>query len=441
MKKAIFYAVFLSHLFVFSAFLGFAYGQGSLKDLGVKSTGLLPSNPFYFMKEWTRNVKRAFTFDPLNKLNLDLTVVNEKAAELKKLTLLSQTKPEAVMAAVDNYQYNLDYLITEIDSLKDFNQIDGIDKYLNRLLDLSLKHAELLEELADQFGGQDELVKKIEKADGAVIGLIAIIPQKIEKIEDFRTRFQQVIADQEYDFKELKAAEVLERLGAILADGQLKTEINNLKKDLMVRFSVALQGGFDINDFEQLPIDPMVRLKILDETRKSITDQEMRNQLNVLRQQTLEQIVKEGKVGSQEAQATLDQARASLVTLQGKIKSSPLLDQTKFYIDQASNFLNQGNFSGAYSQAVSAIGVVEDALAQMSLSAKDAKDDLLNVRKEYDRLMSAANNAKLSKNNAPDLFTLFSKAEMMITKAGSAKNPNLQEIKIILANIDLLIKK
>ena len=441
MKKAAFYALFLLHLFVFSAFLSAVYGQGSLKDLGVKSTGLLPSNPFYFMKEWTRNVKRALTFDPLNKLNLDLTVVNEKAAELKKLTELSHAKPEAIIAAVDNYQYNLDHLISEIESLKEIDQTTSVNKYLDKLLDLSLKHAELLEELSNQFSSQDLLVEKLKKADKGVMSLIVLIPQKLEPIADFRTRFQQVVADQEYNFKELKAAEVLDRLGAILADGSLKTEINNLKKDLMVRFSVNLQGGFDISDFGQLPIDPMVRLKILDETRKSITDQEMRNQLNVLRQQTLEQIVKEGKVNNQEAQLALDQARAAVASLQEKTKSSPLLDQAKFYINQAANFLSQGNFGGAYSQAVSAISVAEDALAQMSLSAKDVKEDLLNVRKEFDRLMSVANNAQLSKNNAPDLFALFNKAETIITKAGSAKNPDLQEIKIVLANIDLLIKK
>lgn len=441
MKKAIFYALLLLNLVVFLAFSNAVNGQGSLKDLGIKSTGLLPSNPFYFVKEWTRTVKQAFTFDIAKKHELNLSIVNEKAAELSKLADVAPNKTEAIVNAVINYEYALDQLISGLNLAKDNSLISN--KFLDRLLDLSLKHAELLEALSNQFVENTELVERLKGVNAKVTGLISLIPQKLESIDSFKVRFQQILNDQKYDLKELKAAEVLDRLEDALPEGQLRLEINFLKKDLLLRFSVKLQQGLETDNFDQLAIDPIVRLKTLDEIRRSIEDQELKNQLNILRQKFLDHIIQEGRIGKAEARSSIDKANQSLNLLMGKVKSSPMLDQAKFYFTQANKFFEEENFSGAFSQSVLVIGIMDDVMRQIAGAGKinNSQDDLMTVKKEFDRLMNLAKSNQLNPYNAVELFELFNKTEKLIVDASDAKVINLEQIKIILANIDVILKR
>src|SRR3989344_5834334 len=267
MKKVIFYAVFLYFFMVFSLTFAFAAGVS-------QSTGLLPSNPFFFVKEWTRSVKRAWIFDTIKKIEYDLGIVDEKAAELQKIARIAPEKADLITNAVENYQLNLEQLIPQVESLKGLN-ISDINKLLDNLVEKSLVHAELLSSLSSQFNQDADLSVKLKDAEKRVLYIMSIIPQKVERPEDFRIRLQQIINDQSQDFKEFKAAEILDYLELLLPSGQLRNEINKLKKDLLLKFGVQVQNGLDQEVFSQLVMDPMIQLKLLDEIRKSVSDQDL----------------------------------------------------------------------------------------------------------------------------------------------------------------------
>ena len=55
------------------------------QDLEVKEPRLLPDSPFYFVKNWWRGLRLAFTFDPVKKAQLRDKFANEKLLEVKKL--------------------------------------------------------------------------------------------------------------------------------------------------------------------------------------------------------------------------------------------------------------------------------------------------------------------------------------------------------------------
>ena len=55
----------------------------SLEDFGVETPGLLSSNPFYFMKNLRRSTQRVFVFSSTKKAEIELGILDEKAAELK----------------------------------------------------------------------------------------------------------------------------------------------------------------------------------------------------------------------------------------------------------------------------------------------------------------------------------------------------------------------
>ncbi len=369
MKKVIIYAVFLLSFVVFPVTFSFAAGIS-------QSTGLLPSNPFYFVKEWTRSVKRAWIFDTIKKIEYDLNIVNEKAAELQKLSQIASDKEDLITDALTNYQLNLEQLIPEVEKLKGLNIAD-INKLLDRLVERSLVHAELLSVLSSQFNQSTDLSLELKDTEKRVLYMMAIIPQKVEKPENFRIRLQQIINDQNQEFKELKAAEILDYLEALLPAGAMRNEINKLKKDLLLKFGMQVQNGLDQEVFNKLAMDPMIQLKLLDEIRKTVSDQDLKNKLNLLRQRALDQVAWSGKIGEIEAQAALDQAAQSLSLLQSKNRSSQTLDQAKFYLTQAQNFYYQTNYVDSFSQAVSSIGVVDEALRQIA-----SKDLALSEQKK-----------------------------------------------------------
>ena len=59
-------------------------------SIGVSSPGLLPTSPFYFMKGIVRDVKYAFTFDPIDKANLKLAFANEDALAIRAMCIAGQ---------------------------------------------------------------------------------------------------------------------------------------------------------------------------------------------------------------------------------------------------------------------------------------------------------------------------------------------------------------
>jgi len=86
MKKYIIFSLLLTVLMI----SGPVYAQTedasveevTTEDLGISDPGLLPTNPFYFLKEWGRGVRQLFAFNPIKKAELELRFTNEKAAEL-----------------------------------------------------------------------------------------------------------------------------------------------------------------------------------------------------------------------------------------------------------------------------------------------------------------------------------------------------------------------
>jgi len=54
----------------------------SADDLGVSEPTLLPDSSFYFLKEWWRGAKGLFARNPASKAKQELTVANERLAEI-----------------------------------------------------------------------------------------------------------------------------------------------------------------------------------------------------------------------------------------------------------------------------------------------------------------------------------------------------------------------
>ena len=74
-----------------------------ISDLGVESVGTLPTSRFYFFKEWKRGIERIFTFNKIAKAELELTITNEKAAEILAVEASEPDNSRGIKTAITNF--------------------------------------------------------------------------------------------------------------------------------------------------------------------------------------------------------------------------------------------------------------------------------------------------------------------------------------------------
>lgn len=155
-------------------------------DLGIENPGLLPTNPFYFIKEWGRTVRRLVTFDPVKKAELELRIANEKAAELKRIGEAAPENLEALGRALENYKEAQSRLETRIAALEDTAQNPNIARLLEDLTDRAVRHEKLFSELSKRISGE-ELNKALLETREKIADLAITASQK-DSAENFAER-------------------------------------------------------------------------------------------------------------------------------------------------------------------------------------------------------------------------------------------------------------
>ena len=154
------------------------------KSLGVENTGILPSSPFYFVKELGRRIKKTFTFNPVKKAELELQYTNERAAEIKKMEEITPSNIEAITKATANYEKNVEQLKNRLEQLKETSDNLNVDKLLNNLVDRSLQHQQLFKDLIAKFEDKTELKERLKVSQEKMDEIITSVPQKFEEVKN-----------------------------------------------------------------------------------------------------------------------------------------------------------------------------------------------------------------------------------------------------------------
>lgn len=203
------------------------------RDLGIENPGILPTSPFYFLKEWRRGIKKIFTFNAVKKAELELQETNERAAEIKKLEEIAPSNIEAITKAANNYQKNMERLKSRLESLKETSQNPNVDKLLDNLVKRSLQHQQLFENLKTKFEEKTELKEQLKAGQEKINEIIAKIPEKFEDATAFKQRLEKTIESLPGGvFKELRLVEVIEQIKEKLPEAQ-REKIQELKDKLI----------------------------------------------------------------------------------------------------------------------------------------------------------------------------------------------------------------
>lgn len=127
----------------------------TISDFGVTSAGTLPTSPFYFLKEWKRDLRRIFTFNDVAEAELELTITNEKAAELFIVSERSPENKAGLEKAIHNYTESQVRLKAKFDTLQGNSENPNIEKLRVSIDERSFTHLLLLNQLAVDTEDED----------------------------------------------------------------------------------------------------------------------------------------------------------------------------------------------------------------------------------------------------------------------------------------------
>ena len=161
------------------------------RALGLNRVGLLPTSPFYFLKEWWRGLKIGWTRDPVKKSEVQLQILSEKLAEAEAIAQKAP-KPEVLEKAFSNYENAMDKLKIRLEALKETTENPNVDKLLDRITEAEVRHSEVLDKILERI---PEAVTQIERARQNINQTLPLIRLKFENQQEFMERLENKLQE------------------------------------------------------------------------------------------------------------------------------------------------------------------------------------------------------------------------------------------------------
>jgi hypothetical protein len=368
-----------------------------------KEPKLLPTSPFYFLKEWGRGIRILFTFDPIKKSELELKISDEKMAELVAVAEKEPQNEKAIQKALANYQKSRDRLSQRLASLKETSQNPNVDKLLDKVAEQEVRHIEVF----DAMGGPVTIPRDVPTG-----------PAKLATGKDNPEKFAQRVKSAieklpERELKSLRAIEVIDRISENLKPetvGQLIKVRQEYSEKLVDEINKLTEKGEEVKSeivstIKTLPGDPVKHLMILEEIEqnanlKGTEKKDIRrgmviakpgvissakealiekiNSKQDIKQKTEEQIKK-----AEEAIGKLENYLNQFSILPPRDKDKPfrtnqaevnqtvmqtILEQAKKHLEKAKKAFEEGKYGEAFGLTVSAQSLAENGLRILLVS-------------------------------------------------------------------------
>jgi len=129
-------------------FAGVVQAQAQTNDL--PNPGMLPDSPFYFLKNWSENIRTFFITDNVAKAERFLNLSEKRLAEANALK--ARERSEIAERTIERYQDKLDKALVKAEEARE-KGIDT-DEVLNKVSAAMFKHQEVLADIYEQIPEQ-----------------------------------------------------------------------------------------------------------------------------------------------------------------------------------------------------------------------------------------------------------------------------------------------
>ena len=215
--------------------------QVSAQNLEVKDPKLLPDSPFYFLKNWVRNIESAFTFNKVKKAGLESKFANEKLIELHKM-VKNNASPEKIAKATENYKKQIEKIKTQVDKISGTaeNNID-VNKFLDRFTKQQILQEKVLQKLETQVPA--DVFEKIKEARENHLEKFGEIMTKLEtRAPEIMIKIENAINEEGgSQFKDFKNLEILKNIGERIPE-KAKEAIQQAQENSLNRIKSKLEN-------------------------------------------------------------------------------------------------------------------------------------------------------------------------------------------------------
>ncbi len=200
MKKRVFFSLLIT-LLLFSLALGTFGEESNVSENSTSSVvstsslahyvkpvkvGVLPGNPFYFWKQLRERVKVFFVADPVKKAEIELRYLDRRLAEVEKV---SRLRPQILQKAFRNYETAIERLRKRLENLKQTSSNPEIDKLLDLLTEIEIRHQNVLEKLLQSSSTSTRPF--VKKARSRLLQVMPLIHLQLENPQAFSQRLKQ----------------------------------------------------------------------------------------------------------------------------------------------------------------------------------------------------------------------------------------------------------
>ncbi|GEM_PF-4729463 len=419
-------------------------------DIGGQDAGLLGTNPFYFMKNWRRSTQRAFVGSTLKKADLEIDILNEKIAEVKRLEEIVPDNEDGLLVSLDNYQNSLNAFSGYAQEGRTDTDIAAKNNLIDRLIKTAFLHIRLLD------ATKQEDATRINERLEATKHAIALVTVQVagtllkDSLIDHLQRVRTAVAGG--NLTDWFWIEFSNRLQSE-ATAPLKWQITKWKEELDLRLVAALESNDTDLVFEaffnRISGSLLERLKVVEALRQVVTDNELKARLAFLEDQFMNKGFEQHELGkvaaNQLINEVIDLQQATetgikTATLKG-VPNSGLLTTLRFNLTQAQNAFSLNQYQTAFGHALLAYVAGQQGIYQLSvIDGKDWKtqlsNELLALKIRYDALAQL----KIDVSLRTSIESKLAKISDLI----SAKKVNadaffsaLKEVQILLAKAEL----
>lgn len=407
-------------------------------DLGVPDPGLLPTNPFYFLKELGRATRRIFTFNAVSRAELELRIVNEKAAETKKVEETRPADAEAMTEALKNYQEAQSRLKLRFEMLKETSKNPNVDRLLDELADRTVKHEKLFDELAKKFEGQAE-IQSLTKGSKEKAEETAGEAAKKDDPAKFAAKLERALIESKgSELKHVRSIEIIDRLSQKSSE-DVKQSLERLRSDFSEKLGKDLKEVLEKDGSQKveeaiagLPGDTARRAVLLDEVRAK-AEHRVAEALNKVAE-VLEKTARKEKDISEKAAEQIRHAEERTRKLEMKLaeaKEAPaavknLLRESQENLKEAKAAFEEEKYGEAFGQARSAEVLARNGLRMLE-EREEEKPSLENLKEnleeleakiaKYEELVKARG---LTPEKNPDVHKLLANARLHLGFAREA---------------------
>lgn len=472
MKKYILSSLVLSSLLVG----GLAFAQTTetqtaaqveavtIADLGVAEPGLLPTSPFYFLKEFGRAIRRTVTLDSVKKAELELRIINEKAVELKKVEENQPQNTAAIQKAIQNYQANQQRLTEKFENLKENSSNPNVDKLLQEFADRAVKHAKVFNELETKFENNQE-VAKIVSAVREKSGEVAAAAAGKDEPAKFAAKVEQVLTTARgSDLKHVRSVEILDNF-IRKAPEAVRVSLEKVKEDISTRLEIDIKNAVQTQGVEavkrvikDLPGNAVRRAIILKELEQK-SGTAVSGVLSGAAAAINKEILSSENI-MEKAQARLQAANDALAKLSDRLKDvaqppvnvKELYEKARNAYSKAKAAFEEKNYGEAFGQSNSAemaarkaLRFLEEKIVPEADSLKAELERMEAIIAKYANLLNSRN---ITAESNPKVYEFLSRAKEHLSYARDAftkddldsVRAHIKHIKEFLGNLSRFIE-